>query len=49
MRSGERRSLKFQGDTREDRQASERAAAAAARPHQYENEPAVTATAVRLP
>lgn len=30
-------------------QTSKRAAAAAARPHQYENEPAVTATAVRLP
>lgn len=52
MRSRERRSLKFQGDTREERRASSSSSAGLPSnrpPHQYENEPAVTVAAVRLP
>lgn len=53
MRSRERRSLKFQGDIGEERGASGRGSRGAGLPgnwpHQYENEPAVTVAAVRLP
>lgn len=53
MRSRERRSLKFQGDIGEERGVSGRGSRGAGLPgnwpHQYENEPAVTVAAVRLP
>lgn len=50
MRSKERRSLKLQGDTGEERQNSSSASILGNRPpHQYENEPAVTVAAVQLP
>lgn len=48
-----KRSLKFQGDTREEIRASSRSGDGSDLPgnwpHQYENEPAVTVAAVRLP
>lgn len=50
MRSRERRSLKFQGDAGEERWASSGSSDLPGnRLHQYENEPAVTLAAVRLP
>ncbi len=52
MRSRERKSLKFQGDTGERRRANSSSSAglpSSRPPHQYENEPSVTVAAVPLP